>query len=206
MAKLKNGILGDISGKVGSGVGLSWKGISSIRAHVVPANPNTPAQQTQRSKMSLCVAFIKAAIGPVLNVYQDPITQGKSAYNVFVSNNIALFEGTVPYNSVALTTGKLFAPQIVNVFPPAPGSDYDADFNTGLGSNGLDSDVIYGGAYHKVTGAWYFPDSPVVRSDGKLTFSGTADESSSDLVFFLFASQSANLTIKSISTSYGYTI
>ena len=57
MGKIKQGILGAVSGKVGGVVGSSWKGIAYLK--VLPAsvaNPNTAAQQTQRGAFSGIVA------------------------------------------------------------------------------------------------------------------------------------------------------
>ena len=58
MAKLKGPLLSmDARGQIGKSlVFLGWKGIKTARSHVVPANPNTAAQQVQRGVMTAAVA------------------------------------------------------------------------------------------------------------------------------------------------------
>jgi hypothetical protein len=59
MGRIKKGILGGFSGKVGSVVGASWKSIDYIRS--LPAsvrNPRTPAQVNQRSKFATVIKFL----------------------------------------------------------------------------------------------------------------------------------------------------
>ena len=63
MATIKQGILGAFSGKVGSVVGSSWKGIAIMKALPASvANPRTAKQVIQRSKMSSAVAFAKEVL------------------------------------------------------------------------------------------------------------------------------------------------
>ena len=60
MGKIKQGILGGFSGKVGTVIGGSWKGISYMRA-IAPsvANPQTEPQLTQRQKFSIVMGFLQ---------------------------------------------------------------------------------------------------------------------------------------------------
>ena len=59
MGTIKQGILGGFSGKVGSVIGSSWKGISVMRgiaAHV--ANPKSDLQIAQRERVIVTMAFL----------------------------------------------------------------------------------------------------------------------------------------------------
>jgi hypothetical protein len=60
MGKIKQGVLGGFSGKVGTVIGGTWKGISYMRG-IAPSisNPQTPPQLTQRQKFSLVMGFIQ---------------------------------------------------------------------------------------------------------------------------------------------------
>lgn len=61
MGVIKRGILGGFSKKVGPVVGSSWKGIDVIKSKPVSvANPNTPAQQAQRSAMRAANVFLRS--------------------------------------------------------------------------------------------------------------------------------------------------
>ena len=60
MGKIKQGILGDFSGKVGTVIGGTWKGIGYMRG-IAPnvSNPQTPGQLAQRQKFSLTMGFLQ---------------------------------------------------------------------------------------------------------------------------------------------------
>ena len=60
MGRIKQGILGGFSGKVGNVVGSSWKGISYMRS--LPQhyhNPNTEGQVEQRTKFKVASQFLR---------------------------------------------------------------------------------------------------------------------------------------------------
>lgn len=71
MAKLKAPLLSlGASGAIGKAiVFFPWKGLNVAREYVIPANPNTTPQQTQRGYVIDCVALIHgveaAAVGPL---------------------------------------------------------------------------------------------------------------------------------------------
>ena len=113
MGKIKQGILGGFSGKVGTVVGSFWKGISYIRA-LAPsiANPRTPAQVNQRTKFSAVIAFLQP-IQAFINVGFKAFADGKSAMNAAMSYNVMnAMTGTAPnftvdYANALVSRGKL---------------------------------------------------------------------------------------------------
>ncbi|TXK74534.1 DUF6266 family protein [Mesonia sp. HuA40] len=61
MGKIPQGILGSLSGKVGSVIGGSWKGIDYIRIKPASvANPRTEGQVNQRNKFTVTLEFLQA--------------------------------------------------------------------------------------------------------------------------------------------------
>src|SRR5574344_99440 len=71
MGTIKQGILGGFSGKVGTVVGGSWKGISYMRGRAQNVkNPRTEAQMEQRSKFALTLGFLKPITGYVRTGYK----------------------------------------------------------------------------------------------------------------------------------------
>lgn len=61
MARIRNGILGGFSNKVGEVIGQNYAGVSTMRA--MPkyvTNPRTPAQEAHRAKMALAGSFLGA--------------------------------------------------------------------------------------------------------------------------------------------------
>ncbi|MBA7536651.1 hypothetical protein ES705_28915 [subsurface metagenome] len=84
MAKLKAPLLSlGASGAIGKTlVFFPWKGIDAVREYVVPSNPKTAPQNTQRGYLTAAVAAIHAAQVDVTNPL---IEVDKSAYALYAS-------------------------------------------------------------------------------------------------------------------------
>ena len=112
MARLPQGILGGVLGKVGNVVGSSWKGIPILKSRPLSvANPRTTAQVAQRTKMSNTVAFAQEILSSVIKPLNDRFAQQASGYNDFVRRNIHLFENAEPSPAANLkiSVGKMVA-------------------------------------------------------------------------------------------------
>jgi len=188
MAILRSGILGHTSGKVAGVVGGKWKDKSYIREYVIPANPNTTPQQEQRSKMSDCVAFAKGIVGQIFNQYVDKFQKSMSGFNYFISQNIAIFDGSPAWNTIVITFGKLWKATLTGAVKASDVITLAWD-PTSVGNNGSTADRIYGAVYDTVTGLWYFPSSEVDRSVGTMTVTVPAASAAGDYMCFLFASK-----------------
>lgn len=93
MAKIPQGILGGISGRVGNVVGGDWKGINYIRSMPLSvANPNTALQQAQRGAFSSVVSVARLLLADLVATYWDPFARAMSGYNSFIKQNIAAFD------------------------------------------------------------------------------------------------------------------
>lgn len=88
MAKPQNTLIGKTSGSVGGTTFSSWKGINVLKAKAEQvANPNTPGQQEQRSKLRKAVAVFRAAHDTIdVGMMQQAVKM--SGYNAFVSENL----------------------------------------------------------------------------------------------------------------------
>jgi len=87
MARIKNGVLGGLSGKVGNVVGGNWRGIDYLRS--VPTGTrqaNTILQQTQRLKFKTVVEFLKTQTD-IVRIGFKPDAGKQSGFNVAVSYN-----------------------------------------------------------------------------------------------------------------------
>ena len=158
MGKIKQGILGAVSGKVGGVIGSSWKGIAYLK--VMPAsvaNPNTAGQQTQRSAFSGIVAIASDLLSATVKPLWDRFAQFQSGYNAFVSANIATFVGSVftyPENFI-ISRGKLVGFDNPSLAAPVgnTGVTVSWDDNTGEG-DALATDEAYLVFYNEDTGEW----------------------------------------------------
>lgn len=107
MAKVKAPLFSlDARGQIGKTlVFMAWKGINDVRKYVIPANPNTAAQQTQRGYFSDAVDtwhnvawtdddktawdLLATTLGSVM-----------SGFNAFVKHYIAVVSGDFEWKSV----------------------------------------------------------------------------------------------------------
>lgn len=121
MAKIKSGILSKVQGKVAGVVGATWKGKNYLRELVKPGNPNTPAQQLQRGKMSVAVKASRTFLAPVLTRFVSKFVKNMSAYNWFVKQNIASAASpSTDIKDLMLSFGTMTPPVII-------GGDMDND-------------------------------------------------------------------------------
>jgi hypothetical protein len=118
MGKYNQGILGPFSGKVGSVVGSSWKGVNYIKSLPGPNTSNTEAQQKQRSRfksvVSLASSLLPSLIRPVWNLSSGKMT----GYNLFVKTNMPAFDESgvlVNYSDFHASVGALPLPESLNV-------------------------------------------------------------------------------------------
>ncbi len=87
MGKIKKGILGGFSGKTGTVVGGSWKGIDYMRSLATSvANPKTAAQVTVRSNFKT-IASIMAKANPITKLSNWSNAKKQSAFNAAVRIN-----------------------------------------------------------------------------------------------------------------------
>lgn len=123
MAKIRAGILSKVQGKVGGVVGATWKGKNYLREHVKPSNPNTPAQQLQRSKMSVAVKAASYFLGAVLTRFTNAFVKEMSAYNWFVKQNIASKESQASdLKDFKLAFGNMPTPAVADIDEWSTGS------------------------------------------------------------------------------------
>ena len=97
MSTIKQGILGGFSGKTGTVIGSSWKGIAVMRG-IAPsiAIPNTPAQLAQRAKFSVAGKFLRPLI-PFLRIGFRSQAVKMSGFNAAMSYNLEYaLTGTYP--------------------------------------------------------------------------------------------------------------
>jgi hypothetical protein len=97
MGTIKKGILGGFSGKVGTVVGASWKGIAYMRSLPQKVrNPRTEPQRMQRSKFALSLALLQPMTA-FLRTGWKLYTHKQSPFNAAMSYTIAnAITGTYP--------------------------------------------------------------------------------------------------------------
>ena len=116
MGTIKQGILGGFSGKVGTVVGSSWKGISYMRGQAQNVkNPRTAKQVAQRDKFSLALSFIRP-IQSFIQIGFKTYAHRQSAFNAAMSYTLKnVIKGTYPsftidYTQAMVSRGSLAKP------------------------------------------------------------------------------------------------
>ena len=101
MGKIKKGILGGFSGKVGTVVGSNWKGISYMRSLPQKVrNPRTEPQVNQRSKFTQAIHFLKPMTA-LLRIGWKQCAHKRSPFNAAMSYTIAnAITGNYPNYSI----------------------------------------------------------------------------------------------------------
>lgn len=137
MAVIKQGILGGISGKIGSVVGTSWKGIAVIKSLPLSvANPKSTGQVAQRGAMTQIVIVARLLLASLIQPYWNPFAQRMSGYNAFVKENIDTFltAGFTSFAAFFSMRGSLINFQTISVNASAGGSTVTVDWedNTGV--------------------------------------------------------------------------
>jgi hypothetical protein len=124
MAKFVNGILGGFSGKVGTVIGACWNGIDYMRGLATSiTNPKTLAQQEQRAKFSLIIAFLRP-LTTFLRIGFRSSALKMSAFNAAMAYNVKnAVKGIFPafeinYSKVLVAKGAL--PGVLNPHPTSP--------------------------------------------------------------------------------------
>ena len=114
MGTIKIGILGGFSGKVGTVIGATWKGIDYMRSRATSvSNPNTPAQLEHRAKFVTIVLFLKP-LTAFLRFGFKSLAIKKSGFNAAMAANFKndVIIGTYPafnidYTKISVSQGNL---------------------------------------------------------------------------------------------------
>ena len=119
MGKIKKGILGGFSGRVGNVIGGSWKGIDYMRSEATSiSDPKTAKQLEQRSKFRVAVEFAKQVV-PIINIGLKQYATKRSEYNYLVSRICKDWwddaNDDINYPLVQLSAGELPTETISNV-------------------------------------------------------------------------------------------
>ncbi len=148
MGKYKKGILGAFSGKIGTVVGSSWKGIEYMRSLPRPSTKAaTDQQMIQRAKFALVSAFFRSA-SALINMGYQSLAQGKSGYNVATSDFIAdAIIGTYPdfeidYSKVLFSKGTLTGAYGVNAVSESGSVKVNWDDNSNSGTAKASDQIV----------------------------------------------------------------
>jgi len=172
MGKMRNGINGPFTGKVGPAVGTTWMGKPVLRS--MPSSrtkPFSPKELQQQAKFSMMSGFLQPVIS-LLNVTFKAVAVGMTGFNKGFSYNVKnAISGIHPelridYNMVLLGRGEL--PNVVSpeVVSPSIGKlEFRWTDNSGKGK-ALATDKAFAAAYCEELKDWEYRLDLAARSDG----------------------------------------
>ena len=148
MARLDKGLLGGYTGKLGTTVGSSWKGINVVRTYQPNvANPNSQGQQDQRNAFKQISQVASLLLGPIVKPFWDSKATKMSGYNAFIQANLlgAVKNGKIDPEKFILSQGRI---GFTKVYTYEIGSkETQFTWNTALPAFGASTDTLSYVAY-----------------------------------------------------------
>ncbi len=119
MGKINQGILGGVSGTVGSVIGSSWKGISYLRGKAQShKDANSELQQATRKTFSKLVKLASSLLTSVIKpIWSNKVPQ-RTGSNIFIKENFGHVNPDFPLvenEGIVLSTGPLPLPENIMV-------------------------------------------------------------------------------------------
>lgn len=174
MGKIKQGILGGFSGKVGPVIGTSWKGKAVMRAQALSYNDrNSLAQQQQRKKFTLVTKFVASVLGFVNEGFRKRAV-GMTAPNAAVAANIEnAISGEWPdfeidYSKAVVANGPVDLPYSPSATADGTTLSLTWADNSGMG-NALADDKVMVLAYNEAKGQAVYNTAVAERADRNAT-------------------------------------
>lgn len=193
MGKIRSGILGPVSGKIGEVVGASWKGVNYLRSYVIPGNPNTASQQAERALFANIVSLAHALLGPVLQVYWDPFLRKISGWSHFIGVSRGLVTTVDDFSAVQICQGTLEGDLITSCAYGSP--SVDITFAGVVHGNGAPTDAACLFVYDRVNKVGFF-DNSATRSLTAATCTVGAGRVAANMDAWLFFADDATSPTK----------
>jgi hypothetical protein len=200
MGKIKSGIMGGFSGKVGNVVGASWMGICYMRAlpKVKKKRIPTEGQNGQRSKFALIRAILLPINDMIKQRYQqfDKMTPMNSALSYNLKNSILHEKDqlSIDFNNLLFSKGELFPAWSPKVTSVDPGKLVFSWINGGYNNlcSAMDHAVLV--IYNSVTERFMWLERTSFRADEQVTLEMSKSFIGSKLHCYLsFFSKERNL-------------
>jgi len=186
---ISQGILGKVSGKVGPVVGGDWKGINYLRGYVIPANPQSPDQTTQRTRFTFIQNYVRQVLSTLVQPYWDQYQTGMSGYNAIMSDwMLNADSGNLLVAACKASKGTLAIQNISTAVYST--NNLQVDWMEVLVGNQLTTDIAHLLVFDKSTGILYYSDgtTPATRGDETMDH-GIDGLTATNLEVFLFFSQ-----------------
>lgn len=190
MARIKDGIFGGFSGKVGNVVGCKGKTGYYVRSRPNNVfNPQTERQQAQRGKLVAAMQFARV-FTPFLRIsYREFAGAGKpyhAAVSSFLKNAVVETDSgcAIDFAKALVSRGSLTAVHRAQIASSGHTITYTWTDNSGEG-NAAPTDLTLLVAFNKTRWAAVYTDATACRSDEKADLSIPADWATDELAVYL---------------------
>lgn len=190
MGTIKKGILGGFSGKVGTVVGGSWKGIAYMRSLAQSvSNPRTEGQVSQRTKFAISLAFLKPMTAYLRVGYKTHAIR-QTAFNAAMSYTLAnAVTGESPdydldFASALVSCGSLMPASNGNAAASTGKVTFSWDDNSGVGS-ALATDLSMPLVFNKDKGEAVFNTLGASRADSSTEVNIPSDWAGDSIELYL---------------------
>lgn len=190
MGTIKKGILGGFSGKVGTVVGGSWKGISYMRSLPQKVkNPRTEGQVSQRTKFSITMFYLKPMTA-FLRTGWKLYANKQSPFNAAMSYTLAnAITGNYPDydidpNKVLVSRGSLLPASNTDIDTSGGNITLTWDDNSGI-SNAKATDKALVAIVNPIKGEAVCDTAGAERMTGSQSVSIPADWTGDELQAYL---------------------
>lgn len=189
MGTIKQGILGGFSGKVGTVIGSSWKGISYMRGRAQNVkNPRTERQMEQRSKFALTLDFLKP-ITPFVRTGFKAYTSKQTAFNAAMSYIVKnAISGTYPNYAINFTNVLVSRGALETAKEPSAevsAGSFIIKTRTETNGSGQPTDLMMPLIFNANKGEAVFSTAGAARSVGQTTLATPADWAGDTVEVFL---------------------
>jgi len=204
MAKIL-GVFTTMKGKVGNAVMQTWKSVQVMRTRVIPHNPQSAAQTTNRSLFTSLILMFKGIVSDLVTPFWNPFTSGlKTGWSSLLGLNQALQAGSViDYELVEITHGSLPGSAILTAVYTAVGGDLTASWLDTEPAGSASTDFAMIAAYHSPSNTWFFGAGVEERADESVSVTLPDDLTPADITtyLFFFTGVLATPAIESVSNS-----
>lgn len=187
MAKITGALTG-WKGKVGNIVFQMWKGVQVVKTRVIPENPQSPGQQTNRTLWQQFVAMFKIILVPLVHKFWNPFEGSKnSGWAKLIGANMLEQAGTeIDYEKVIISQGALPDEAIIDATYDDATGIVVCTWESLCGAGGSAEDFAQLCVYNKDLNRWCFDELEVTRADETATVTMSDGYVVSNLFIFLF--------------------
>lgn len=186
MAKI-TGVFTGMKGKLGNTVLQGWKGVQVLRTLVIPANPRTVRQTTNRTLFTNLIEMFKPVVEQLVWVFWNPFVSAKeTGWANLIGLNQGLQQGTaIDYTLVEITKGSLPGEEIVAATHDPVTHEIATGWIDSGSSGSQPSDFVLSAVFDTVKKKWYLSSGTETRLSATSIIVVPSDIITANLVAYL---------------------